>query len=144
MTNDHTIHLLRECSAGAKMAARSIDEVMGKVQDDKLAKILAKSRENHEKLGDETRKELEERGSKTAEPDLMAKGMSWMKTNMNLAMGADDGIIADLITEGCSMGIKSMARYLNQYPEAEHKAKNLAEALVGLEQNLAQDLRPYL
>ncbi|MBE6036829.1 MAG: hypothetical protein E7223_04300 [Clostridiales bacterium] len=144
MTNDHTINLLRECSAGAKMAARSIDEVMGKVKDESLAKTLAASRENHEKLGDETRKELEARGSKTAEPALMAKGMSWMKTNMTLAVGADDAAIADLITDGCTMGIKSLSRYVNKNPEAEHKAKSLANSLVGLEEKLAHDLRAYL
>ena len=34
--------------------------------------------------------------------------MSWMKTNMKLAMDTSDAAIADLMTDGCNMGVKSL------------------------------------
>ena len=74
----------------------------------------------------------------------MAKGMSWVKTNVQLAMNDSDKTIADLITDGCNMGIKSLSRYLNQYKAASEKAKDIAKRLINLEERLVVDLRAYL
>ena len=49
----------------------------------------------------------------TKEPNVMAQGMSWIKTNMRLAMNTSDETIAELMTDGCNMGVKSLSRYLN-------------------------------
>ena len=37
-------------------------------------------------------------------PNPMAKGMSWIKTNVKLVMDDSDETIADLMTDGCNMG----------------------------------------
>ena len=75
---------------------------------------------------------------------LPSTGMSWMKANVKLALEESDETVADLITEGCNMGVKSLNRYLNQYEAAEEQAKDIAKRLIGLESHLAQDMRPYL
>lgn len=41
----------------------------------------------------------------------MAKGMSWIKTNVKLVMNESDKTIADLMTDGCNMGVKSLNQY---------------------------------
>lgn len=74
----------------------------------------------------------------------MAKGMSWMKTNMKMGMKDCDETAADLITDGCNMGIKSLYKYLNQYPEADHKVKDLCNRLISIEDQLRKELRAYL
>ena len=53
MENEDTIHLLKECDAGSKMAVASIDEILEKVEDDTLKQLLCESREHHEKLGND-------------------------------------------------------------------------------------------
>lgn len=70
----------------------------------------------------------------------MAKGMSWMKTNVKLVMNESDKTIADLMTDGCNMGVK----YLNQYEAADEKTKDIAKRLIHLEEKLALDIRRYL
>ena len=42
------------------------------------------------------------------DPNPMAKGMSWIKTNVKLVIDESDNTIADLITDGCNMGVKSL------------------------------------
>jgi hypothetical protein len=42
------------------------------------------------------------------------------------------------------MGVKSLSRYLNQYPTADAKAKELATRLVSLEEEMSKHLRAYL
>lgn len=74
----------------------------------------------------------------------MAQGMSWMKTNVKLAMDESDATIADLITDGCNMGVKSLSRYLNQYQAADEETKDIAKKLIKQEEELSIHMRPFL
>ena len=74
----------------------------------------------------------------------MAKGMSWIKTNMKIAMDRDDTTVADLITDGCNMGVKSLSRYLNQYKSADTKSRDITGRLVRIEDRLVTDVRQFL
>ena len=74
----------------------------------------------------------------------MAKGMSWMKTNMKMTMDDSDATVADLITDGCNMGIKSLYRYMNQYKAADDTSKDICNRLVSIEEELRKGLRNYL
>lgn len=144
MINEDTIKLLKECNAGVKMAVASLDDIIEKVKSDKLKNILVKNKEEHERLGNETRELLNEYHDSGKEPNAMAKGMSWIKTNIQMSIKDTDKTAADLITDGCNMGIKSLNRYLNQYEASEEKVKDIAKRLINIEEKLVIDLRPYL
>lgn len=144
MIEPDTIKLLRECDAGIKMGTASIAEVLDKVRDEKLKEMLANCKEQHQKLQEELEGLLDEFHDDGKEPNPMAQGMSWIKTNVKLAMDDSDATIAELMTDGCDMGVKSLSRYLNQYEAADHKAKAFARKLIKLEEDLCQDLRGYL
>ena len=77
-------------------------------------------------------------------PNPMAQSMSWIKTNVKLAMEDTDATVADLITDGCNMGVKSLSRYLNQYKAADEQSKNIAKRLIQLEEGLSVNMRSYL
>lgn len=141
---DDTIKLLRECNAGIKMGVASLDDVMEHVKDNKLRDVLIKSRETHSKLGDETHAYLLEYHDEGKEPKTMAKVMSWVKTNMKLGGEDSDRVVADLITDGCNMGIKSLYKYLHQYKAADEKIKKLVEQVIHAEETLVKDMREYL
>ena len=70
--------------------------------------------------------------------------MSWMKTNMKLAMNESDHTIADLMTDGCNMGVKSLNKYLNEYKAADERSKDIAKRLINLEEQLAIHIRDFL
>ena len=74
----------------------------------------------------------------------MARGMSWLKTNTKLAVSPADETVADLITDGCNMGVKSLSRFLNQYKAADEKSKDITKRLIGLEEKLVIDARRFL
>lgn len=139
-----TVKLLKECDAGSKMATSSIDEVLDRVGDANMKKLLTESREHHEKLGNEIHSLLLEHGSEEKDPNPMAKSMSWMKTNMKLTMDESDATIADLMTDGCDMGTKSLYRYLNQYQAADTTSKDICRRLISIEEELRTGLRSYL
>ena len=72
MVHEDTISLLRECSAGIKMGTASIDEVLESAEDRKLKEILSSSKDEHNRLGEETEKLLESYGRCDKEPKAFA------------------------------------------------------------------------
>ena len=120
---EDTIKLLRECDAGIKMGVEAIDEVIQYVSAPELKQHLETSKSDHEKLKNELQELLDQYHDDGKDPSAMAKSMSWLKTNVKLAVNESDKTIADLITDGCNMGVKSLNRYLNQYKAADQKSK---------------------
>ena len=144
MIEPDTIKLLREFDAGIKMGVSSIDKVLDYVHDEKLRKCLEDCKNDHDKLKEDIQALISKYHDDGKEPDPMAKGMSWIKTNVKLAMDESDGTIADLMTDGCNMGVKSLSRYLNQYKAADEKSKSIAKHLIKIEERLTEDVRPFL
>ena len=144
MIEQDTIKLLRECDAGIKMGIASIGDVQDHIQCDGLNRLLSKCKEEHDKLKTEIMTLLDKYQDDGKNPNPIAKGMSWMKTNMKLGMDDSDHVVADLMTDGCNMGVKSLSKYLNQYKAADETSKDIAKRLIKLEAQLAVDLRPYL
>lgn len=144
MGNQDTINLLKECDSGTKMAVASITEILDRIQDPKLKSLLTESREHHEQLGNDIHTLLSQHGSNDKEPNPLAKSMSWIKTNMKMGIDESDATAADLITDGCDMGVKSLYKYLNQYTEADLTSKGLCKKLISIEEKLCKDLRNYL
>jgi len=144
MIEQDTIKLLRECDAGIKMGVSSIDEVLGYVKSDSLKQELNACKDKHHELDRALQRELERFGDDGKDPNPIAKGMSWMKTAVKLQMHESDHTIADLMTDGCDMGVKSLSRYLNQYAAADETSKDIAKRLIALEETLGKHLRAYL
>ncbi len=144
MESTDTIHLLKECDAGSKMAVSSIDEVLDQVANEDMKQLLSESKAHHEKLGNEIHSMLIENNAEEKDPNPIAKGMAYMKTGMKMTMNNSDATVADLITDGCNMGVKSLNKYLNQYRNADERSVGLCESLISIEEKLCHDLKKYL
>ena len=144
MIEQDTIKLLRECDAGIKMGVDSIDDVLQYVKGESLRKYLTECKREHEVLKEEVQVLLDKYHDDGKDPNPIAKGMSWMKTNMKLGMDMSDGTVADLMTDGCNMGVKSLNRYLNQYQAADERSKDITKRLINLEERLVIDIRQFL
>lgn len=127
------------------MGVSTLDGVLEHVRNENLYDLLAKSKEDHTKLGSLTHEYLNDYHDDGKEPAAMAQMMSWMKTNMKLGGEQKaDHMAADLVTDGCNKGVKSLCRYLNQYLAASEKVKDLTKDIVRIEESLVKDLREYL
>lgn len=139
-----TVKLLRECDAGIKMGISAIDDVIDDVKNGQFRHLLHDSKNQHEKLKQEIVELLDEHHDDGKDPNPMAKGMSKIKTNMKMAMETTDNTAADLMIDGCNMGVKSLSRYLNQYKSADRKSRDITGRLVEIEDRLSVDLRQFL
>lgn len=144
MIEDDTIKLLRECDAGVRMGVESIEEVLEYVSDAEFKKCLTDCKNEHDKLKTEIEKLLNKYNDEGKSLSPVAKGMSRMKINVKLALDESDNTIADLMTNGCNMGVKSLNRYLNQYEAADEESKDIAKRLINLEEKLTIDIRRFL
>lgn len=144
MIEKDTVKLLRECDAGVEMGVSSINDVIDYVKAPAFKQLLKTCREEHECLEREIRVLLSKYHDEGKDPAPMAKGMSWIKTNMKLMADESDATVADLMTDGCNMGVKSLNRYLNQYKAADEVSKDITKRLINLEERLTIDIRGYL
>ncbi len=144
MIEKDTVRLLRECDAGVKMGVASINDVIDYVNSTDLSNYLKDCKNEHLKLNGEIQKLLADYGDEGKAPSPFAKGMSKMKTGVKLAVNESDPTIADLMTDGCNMGVKSLNRYLNEYKAADEVSKDIAKRLINLEERMAIDIRRFL
>lgn len=144
MIEQDTVRLLRECDAGVKMGISSIDDVLARGKNESFRGKLRTCKQEHEELQTEIQQLLDRYQDEGKNPNPIAKGMSWMKTNVKLGMEESDATIADLMTDGCNMGVKSLNKYLNQYKAADEVSKDITKRLINLEQQLTLDMREYL
>jgi hypothetical protein len=144
MIEQDTVKLLRECDAGIKMGIASIEDVLPHVKHEQFQDRLSGCKREHENLEQQVQSLLNRYEDSGKDPNPIAKGMSWMKTNMKLGLNHTDATVAELMTDGCNMGVKSLNRYLNQYKAADEVSKDITKRLINLEQQLAEDIRQYL
>mgnify|MGYP003290300028 FL=1 len=144
MVEQDTIKLLRECDAGIKMGISALDEVAEYAHSTEMRDYLRESTEENEALKNDLQKVLTDYNDNGKEPNPIASGMSWIKTNVKLKMNESDATIAELMTDGCNMGIKSLSRYMNQYKAADERSKDLAKRLISAEEKLSKNMRQFL
>lgn len=144
MIENDTIELLRECDAGVKMGISSLEEVIERVEDENFRSLLSKCKDEHEDLEQKIGEQLIKFNDSGKNPNPVAKGMSWIKTNVMLGIDNSDKVIADLLTDGCNMGVKSLNSYLNKYEAADEYSKDIAKKLINLEERLTVDMRDFL
>lgn len=144
MAHTDTTELLKQCDQGVRMGIDAISDMLPKVDDEKLKDLLRKFSDRHNYIKIELDEMLESHGLKSETPNIMAKSMAEMKTDFKMMIKKDDKTAADLMTDGCDMGMKTLTKYLNEYEGAEEKAKDMARRIIKIEEDFEKALREYL
>ena len=144
MVNKDTIRLLRECDSGVKMGIQSINDCINHVANQRLKGSMLICKDEHKRMKREIQGMLDRYHDEGKNPSPIITGMSRMKTGMKLMMSDTDKTVADLMTDGCNMGIKSLSGYLNKYKAADEVSKDITKRLINLEERLAIDIRQFL
>lgn len=142
--NEDGIKLLKEVNSGCKNATDSFEQVMDFVKDQELKALIENYDKKHIKIGDECHQLLNDNGKDEKDPPTMAKAMMWFTTEVKMLMDDGDGHIAELLADGCNMGIKSLNKYLNQYKKAGQEEVDLASRLIDIESELYDKLMPFM
>ncbi|MFU0828108.1 MAG: DUF2383 domain-containing protein [Lachnoclostridium sp.] len=114
------------------------------ITDERLKNLINEYNDKHIKIGDKCHQLLNEFHEDEKDPPAMAKAFSWISTEIKLMMNDDTHKIADLMIDGCNMGIKSVSEYINKYKNASGEIVELAKDLVKIEQDFMNDLLEFL
>lgn len=144
MRNEDTLYLLKECDAGVKMATDALDGVREHARTPELVALLNTSRQQHEQVGRQVEDMLEKCGGRQKDPHPVARKMAEMKTDVKMAVDPSENSVAQIVSDGCHMGAKSLRGYLDQYRGAEVPARALCRTLVAVEEQLGTDLKQFL
>lgn len=143
MDND-TVGLLKEINSGCKSAVNGISQTLPYVKDDKLKSTMANEKRLHEQIGNRCHDLLNSLGADEKDPHAAAKAFAWIGTEAKLAINSSSSEIACIMADGCNMGIKSLAKYLNQYKAADDESRRLAASLINTEEKFYKDMLVYL
>ena len=139
-----SVELLKECNSGCKSATNSMEQVLSYVKEESLKKIIDDYNKKHIKLGDECHKLLNDMGEDEKDPNAFSQAMASFGTDLKLMMNDGSDKIADLMVDGCNMGIKSLSKAVNKYKDAEDKVKDIAFEIISIEQDFMNELLGYL
>lgn len=114
------------------------------VTDDRLKTIITKYNGAHIKMEEDIHRMLNNIGAEGQEPNVMAKASSWIQSEVKMMMNGDSKQAANLLTDGCNMGIKSLCEYKNEYKAADEKSVGLCEKLCDIEARMVEELQSFL
>lgn len=144
MQERDTINLLKECDSGLKMAVNSINDINEKVKSRQIHAILEQSLHKHERIGNDVHSLLNSYNETTEKPGKIAKAMSRLMINMKFIKTPTDYKLAEIMYDGCNMGIRSIYHYKNMYSDASGEAKNIASQIIENEKYCMTELQKYL
>lgn len=142
--NQDTIKLLKECNAGCKSATNSMEQVIPFIEDEKFKSLINNYNNKHVQIGDECHVLLNKVDEDEEDPKTAAKIFSWVSTEIKLMINDDVHKIADIMVDGCNMGIKSLSKYVNKYASASTESIDLVKRLITLEKEFMNELLAYL
>ena len=149
--DNSTKKLLEECSVGCKMGIESMEQVQHHVTDAKIAATIEKSCSKHKELEEEISKILlragqpDRKSTRLTPVTVMVSTFSWMTTGVKMMTGEDENKQAvKIIMNGCNMGTQSITEAMHQCKDASSESISIAKKLIGMEENLRDDMQKYL
>lgn len=142
--NSDTVALLKECDAGCKMAVNNMNQVRAYAEDGKLRSVIDEYIKRHENFGDKCHRMLFDLKESTQEPPVMASAFAKISTDMKLMLEKDSHKIAEILIDGCNMGVKSVSEYVHKYDKADKESVSLAKELISMEQKMSDELLQFL
>lgn len=127
----------------AKMGADAILNLLPRVNDKELESELSLELSRYEEFAAEARKTLGEMGETPEEEGMFSRLMAKMGITMNTVIDKTSSHIAQMIIEGCVMGITDLQKRLNDNKDYG-RAEALAKKVIAFEEDTAERMKAYL
>lgn len=141
---DQTKRLLQSIVENARMGADACDQVLKKCEDMELRRELMREAQFYESAATDAEMKLSSMGGKPHPKGPMARMGLWMGMQMNTLVDTTTPHLADLVTQGASMGIVEMTKARNSNPGADAEAQGIAASLTEQQQASIDRLKPFL
>ena len=128
----------------AEMGIIGIDDIITKVKDESLEKLLKSQRNEYDNICTETENVLKKYGKQNEEIGLMAKVSTKVMSELSMLKENTSQSIAKMMVEGTNKGIIEIQEKINAYNNSDAEIVVLANKLKNtLEKNI-EELKKYL
>lgn len=136
---------LDELNKGCAMGMDAIDNILDKVEDKNLRKVLEDEYDKYKKMHQRIEEKYPEfSDEEPTETSAMNKVMtSWM-TDMKLMTDHSDGKIAELLTQGVNMGIIEGRRLLNHKEHLDKEVEDILKEYIEMQERSVEIYKQYL
>ena len=129
----------------AEMGVNGINQIVDRVEDASLAKLIEEQKEEYEHILEEATEIYKKYGKDEKELGKLTKITSYVMTEMMMMMKkGEDNKIAKMMIEGSNKGIIEITEKLNHYQNCDKEIKSLSEKLLATEQHNLDELKKYL
>ena len=141
---EENINALDEISKGACMGMDATRDIIDKIEEKELKRIVEDQYQQYEKI----KKKIdniygEYSDSKPHETGAMTKAMTWSQINMKTMNDTSTSKIAELLLQGTNMGIIEGRKILNN-KNIDKKIHKIIEEYVELQEKYIEKLKKYL
>ena len=137
-------HLMRKVDAGCKYATESITVALDYAKSKDMRELLTRYNKRHEALKEDIIRLLHKLGEDESRHPIMGATMTKLHMNISLSISAKDSRLAELMINGCHMGIKTLYKEKHRRRGASDEAHSLADELIGIEEEMMNELYGYL
>ncbi|MEL7648599.1 MAG: hypothetical protein AAGU76_10935 [Sedimentibacter sp.] len=142
--SQNTVDLLSEIYRGAKMGVETINNLLSKVNDNKIYDELKYQLQTYEEIANESCVELSRRNSEPKDISLMNKVSAKMSVGINTLISNNPSHVADMLIKGNTMGVTEMTKNLNSGQCTDKEIQALADRFIKLEQDNIDRLKKFL
>lgn len=140
-----TYKLLECIYKGSQMGINAIDNVIHSIKEDQsILDELKTQLEEYKIINDKAKTMLHEYGAEEKGINPMAKISSDISTKVNTIIDSSTSHIAEMMMQGNAMGIIKIIKAMNEYSDADEKAKDLGNKLLDTEQSNFEKMKKFL
>lgn len=140
---NENIKFLNLIYQNAQMGLIGIDSVIGKVENEDIAKLISEQRCEYEHIIEDTVAVLVKYGAKEEEIGKLKKVSSKIMSEA-MTINKDDKNIVKLMMEGNEKGVIAITEKINEYNGGDEEILFLAKKLLATEEHNREEFKQYL
>ncbi len=142
--SENTIDFLSEIYRGAKMGVETINDLLTKVNDNKIYDEMKYQMSSYEEIANEAHSEIIKRKSKPKDISMLNKMSAKMSVGINTIISNSPSHVADMLIKGNTMGVTEMTKSLNSHNCSDMEVQAFADRFIKLEQSNIDRLKKFL
>ena len=144
MVTNQNNELVNEIHHAAKLGQQAISDVMPKVTNGKLREKLEHQNDAYQRIVMRSGRMLSQSNEKPKNATMMEKLGMWSSVQMNTLSDNSTRHLAEMLIQGSNMAVTDITKTLNDLPDADAGAKELAEEYLRCEEKHIDELKKYL
>ncbi len=136
--------MLNEIYQAASMGVEGSELLIGKTEDSEFSGKLHEYCKRYKDIRNEAASLLSQKGEVPEDARSGKKAGLWMGVQLNTLKDKTSSHMAEMLIQGCTMGIIKSEKHKKAYPDAEQECYELEDKFLALQQAYIEDMKTFL